>query len=395
MSQIFELARETFDVADQPPPTSEASASLSASSTSQGGASCSRSGGTASNARSPRDSDESITLTSIEAHIDWSGGVWLHLLDDAEGVGLPMFEVALESSEAKLDVAMMLHDGTGEVFPKTTATLAVKLHALSFNSANSRWEPVLESCSARLRLVQAMGGAIELHVTAIDPIELNASHALLHEALKALPRLERLTLERQAATMERGADAGLTVLGAAGADDEQVPEAAEDRESAEDSALSPRSNRTSAESPHTPKVSAKDALFHKSAEAGFGFLSRVRPCAACNETELALTVLSRPGPQRSRKVKRTQDLVAQPMGGVVAWAGSVADDLSSLQYAKTTSSQLLVDAVRMGDTPLSRALLQRGLMSTPSTLRVGRAPRRGVLPTRGVGDAAPRHARGV
>ena len=111
-----------------------------------------------------------------------------------------MFEVALESSEAKLDVAMMLHDGTGEVFPTSTATLAVKLHALSFNSANSRWEPVLESCSARLRLVQAMGGAIELHVTAIDPIELNASHALLHEALKALPRLERLTLERQAAT---------------------------------------------------------------------------------------------------------------------------------------------------------------------------------------------------
>ena len=69
--------------------------------------------------------------------------------------------------------------------PVAHAALALRLHALAFNSTNSRWEPVLEPSQLAVRLHLA-GADLGVHVVAEEPIEINISHALLSELLHRL-----------------------------------------------------------------------------------------------------------------------------------------------------------------------------------------------------------------
>jgi hypothetical protein len=108
-------------------------------------------------------------------------------------------------------------------------------------------------------------------------------------------------------------------------------------------------------------VFCKEQLFHRSATQ-HAFLSKLSACAACNETELGLIVLSQNGGPHARRNRNMtqQALRAKPLGGVVAWSGGVVENLASFDYATTTSTPQLVAAVRTGDVPLARALLRRG-----------------------------------
>lgn len=117
--------------------------------------------------------------TTIKVTVEGGEGIWLHLLDDADGIGLPMFELALDKFELRLDGTFDATDAA----PQLRATLSLTMHALNFNPHNSRWEPVLETTSVRVEASHE-DGALDAKVLAHDPIELNVSHALLLEIIK-------------------------------------------------------------------------------------------------------------------------------------------------------------------------------------------------------------------
>ena len=108
----------------------------------------------------------------ISLEIECATGVWLHILDDADGIGLPMFEVAIRSLDATFESKM--YEGL-ETPPHAVASLSLCLSALNFNSVNTRWEPVLEESKVAVQL-HLQNSALGVHVTAYEPIELNVSH---------------------------------------------------------------------------------------------------------------------------------------------------------------------------------------------------------------------------
>lgn len=283
-----------------------------------------------------------------------------------------------------------------------------------------------------------------VHVTASDPIELNVSRSLISELIKAAPKIVRLqSLVRAAAQQSdfwptvkppRRRTAASKALWLhhdhseirspgdepVSDNDEELPEwsstsiplRAEGSSSMARSRLGEGTERRA--KPHTiepaeaaaaaavpaPAPSSptslhvadsrlqsssggKEALFQKAAHLST-FLSRHRPCAACNETEMQMNIVPHSMQSKSRVVgalagglvggkgwpRRKLDsaldalpsgtLKAEPFGGVVAWSGRVKDDLSASEHAKTSTTDRLVSAAASGELSMLKVLLERG-----------------------------------
>ena len=192
--------------------------------------------------------------------------------------------------------------------------------------------------------------------------------------MKAVPKLLRLTAERKAISRQSSVCAGEAAsrktvwTGGSLSRIEQTTPEGEETGQETTTGTNQGASAAPAATPATVR-SGKDRLFLKNANR-VGFLSKVSPCAACNETEMQMSVVPRSSQAQGRSRDRHHHhhqyaeysglLRAEPHGGVVAWQGSVFQDLSTSEHATTTSSSRLVEAVRVGDTALARVLLKRG-----------------------------------
>ena len=278
---------------------------------------------------------------SIEMEITCAHDLRLRFVDDADGqIAVPMIDVKLSRLQfcAKLlapagSDAPTCWNGAFDEFAtprlpmSSTARLEFTMQLSNFNTVSSRWDPMLESCAVSCQVTsgaasRSPGGGVDLRLHVADPIEWNVSYALLHDAMKAVPKLTSLKAERER---------------------ESIPVA-------------------SAQPPAAPTQ-------HRQCSYPVSRTSTSSPplCAVRNQTELNLVV-------QATDDTHTGLRLTVPPGGLVPWSlGSSTnegtgdggfEDASQLavpvRYARTSRSGRLVEAVYAGDTLLARILLARG-----------------------------------